>query len=110
VSSSERLRREIDSGRTGDKTPFTDPAAAPLGADDEAAGTPPTKDRTDAALASELKDGAGPDAPALSDEAPRDELATSGRKRGPLLSPIGIVVILVAAAFAAAAISGFLLG
>ncbi|MFL1876979.1 hypothetical protein ACIKT0_17815, partial [Hansschlegelia beijingensis] len=41
----ERLRDAIDSGRTGDKAPFTDPAAAPLGADDEAAGTPPTAER-----------------------------------------------------------------
>lgn len=38
----DRLRREIDSGQTGDKTPASDPAAAPLGTDDEAAGTPPT--------------------------------------------------------------------
>jgi hypothetical protein len=37
----ERLRSDIDGGRTGDKVPFPDPAAAPLGTDDEAAGTPP---------------------------------------------------------------------
>lgn len=37
----ERLRHEIDSGRTGDKVAFHDPAAVPLGADDEAAGTAP---------------------------------------------------------------------
>ena len=36
----ERLRRDIDAGRTGDKSPGPDPAAAPLGTDDEAAGTP----------------------------------------------------------------------
>ncbi|MDQ7264157.1 hypothetical protein NM680_20445, partial [Paracoccus sp. PS-1] len=35
-----RLRAEIDAGRTGDKLGFPDPAAAPLGTDDEAAGTP----------------------------------------------------------------------
>lgn len=35
----EQLRDDIDSGRTGDKVPAADPAAAPLGADDEAAGT-----------------------------------------------------------------------
>jgi hypothetical protein len=33
----ERLRRRIDSGQTGDKIAMTDPAAAPLGSDDEAA-------------------------------------------------------------------------
>ncbi|MGE3623759.1 MAG: hypothetical protein AB7H77_07815 [Bdellovibrionales bacterium] len=36
----ERLRADIDRGRTGDKVSALDPAAAPLGADDEAAGTP----------------------------------------------------------------------
>jgi hypothetical protein len=36
----DQLRADIDSGRTGDKVAATDPAAAPLGADEEAAGTP----------------------------------------------------------------------
>lgn len=35
-----QLRDDIDSGRTGDKVPASDPAAAPLGTDDEAAGAP----------------------------------------------------------------------
>jgi hypothetical protein len=35
-----RLRHEIDSGRCGDKVCWRDPAAAPLGTDDEAGGTP----------------------------------------------------------------------
>lgn len=34
----EQLRHDIDSGRTGDKAGGFDPAAAPLGADAEAAG------------------------------------------------------------------------
>jgi len=38
----DQLRSDIDHGRTGDKVAFRDPAAAPLGADDEAAGTPPS--------------------------------------------------------------------
>jgi hypothetical protein len=37
-----RLRGDIDSGRTKDKVSFADPAAAPLGTDEEAAGTPPS--------------------------------------------------------------------
>ena len=41
---SDRLRSEIDSGRTGDKVGYPDPAMAPLGTDDEAAGAPPTRD------------------------------------------------------------------
>src|SRR4051794_5901097 len=36
-----RLKADIDAGRTGDKGRGLDPAAAPLGTDDEAAGTPP---------------------------------------------------------------------
>jgi hypothetical protein len=36
------LQGDIDSGRTGDKNLTLDPSAAPLGTDDEAAGTPPT--------------------------------------------------------------------
>jgi hypothetical protein len=35
-----KLRRDIDAGRTADKSPGIDPAAAPLGTDDEAAGMP----------------------------------------------------------------------
>ncbi|WP_451992497.1 hypothetical protein [Azospirillum argentinense] len=37
----QRLRDAIDKGLTGDKVPAADPAAAPLGTDDEAAGTRP---------------------------------------------------------------------
>ncbi|WP_395014857.1 hypothetical protein [Dongia sp.] len=36
----EQLREAIDRGATGDKVDFPDPAAAPLGTDDEAAGRP----------------------------------------------------------------------
>lgn len=38
----DRLRHDIDRGRAGDKVDAMDPAAAPLGTDDEAAGKPPT--------------------------------------------------------------------
>lgn len=41
----DRLRGDIDAGRTRDKVPFPDPAAAPLGTDDEAAGAPPESGR-----------------------------------------------------------------
>jgi hypothetical protein len=37
----QRLRESIDRGETGDKIPAADPAAAPLGTDDEAAGMRP---------------------------------------------------------------------
>jgi hypothetical protein len=36
----DQLRADIDAGRTRDKVPGSDPAAAPLGTDEEAAGTP----------------------------------------------------------------------
>ena len=37
-----KLKHDIDRGRAGDKVAVIDPAAVPLGTDDEAAGTPPT--------------------------------------------------------------------
>lgn len=39
----DRLRADISRGRTGDKVAFPDPAAAPLGTDDEAADRPATQ-------------------------------------------------------------------
>jgi len=41
------LRADIDRGLTGDKIPGSDPAAAPLGTDAEAAGAPPTRREVD---------------------------------------------------------------
>jgi hypothetical protein len=38
----DELRKAIDRGQAGDKTPGVDPAAAPLGTDAEAGGHPPT--------------------------------------------------------------------
>jgi len=38
LTNMDQLRYAIDTGRTGDKVAFSDPAAAPLGTDDEAAG------------------------------------------------------------------------
>lgn len=45
MAETDRLRSAIDEGRTGDKVPFSDPAAAPLGTDDEAAGHPAGAER-----------------------------------------------------------------
>ena len=41
-----QVRDRIDSGAIGEKVPASDPATAPLGTDDEAAGVPsePTED------------------------------------------------------------------
>lgn len=40
TATTEQLRRDIDSGLSGDKVDGGDPSAAPLGTDEEAAGTP----------------------------------------------------------------------
>ncbi|GGC78643.1 hypothetical protein [Chelatococcus reniformis] len=50
---SEQLRHQIDSGKTGDKVPGSDPAAAPLGTDDEAGGHPNTDEQIGRAQAQE---------------------------------------------------------
>jgi hypothetical protein len=50
----DQLRRDIDSGRTGSKIDYPDPAAAPLGTDDEAAGTPPSAEAIAAARRHEV--------------------------------------------------------
>jgi hypothetical protein len=45
VRNVDQLRAAIDSGRSGDKVAASDPAAAPLGTDEEAGGNPPTRDQ-----------------------------------------------------------------
>jgi hypothetical protein len=45
----EQLRERIDRGATGDKVDFPDPAAAPLGTDDEAARRPASREASKAA-------------------------------------------------------------
>lgn len=43
VPTTDQLRHNIDSGASGEKASFPDPAAAPLGTDAEASGNPPTE-------------------------------------------------------------------
>lgn len=52
----EQLRADIDSGKTRDKVAFPDPAAAPLGTDAEAGGTPTSP----TALAAERRNSSHP--------------------------------------------------
>ncbi|MGX9981585.1 succinate dehydrogenase, cytochrome b556 subunit [Methylobacterium fujisawaense] len=69
----QELKGDIDSGRTGDKTAFFDPAASPLGTDDEAAGTPDSPDRVATAIRQEMRgprDGGRAAVPARRDRAP----------------------------------------
>jgi len=55
---SEQLRSAIDRGRTWDKVPVPDPAAAPLDTDAEAAGTPASGEAVAAAMREEIHAGA----------------------------------------------------
>lgn len=48
------LRGAIDRGMSGDKAAFPNPAAAPLGTDDEAAGTPNSREQVARSLAAEV--------------------------------------------------------
>lgn len=48
----DRLRSDIDRGVTGEKNPWPDPAAAPLGTDAEAGGDPPSAQQREAELRS----------------------------------------------------------
>jgi hypothetical protein len=78
-----QLKADIDSGRTNDKVAWSDPAASPLGTDDEAAGTPPSPARVAMARAAEVS------------RAPEKEEA---RGMGPWLWAAGIVVLIAIAA------------
>jgi hypothetical protein len=51
----DQLRHKIDSGATGDKIDWPDPAAAPLGTDAEAGGTGPTATERRIAFENEVK-------------------------------------------------------
>jgi hypothetical protein len=50
-----RLRAAIDSGQTGDKVAGSDPAAAPLGTDEEASGAAPSSLAVAYALRNEVR-------------------------------------------------------
>jgi hypothetical protein len=52
--------RRIDRGLSGDKIPGGDPAAAPLGTDEEAAGTPPAQEAIKLAYGDEIARPAHP--------------------------------------------------
>ncbi|MBB5754828.1 hypothetical protein [Prosthecomicrobium pneumaticum] len=102
VRTSDALRHEIDSGRTGDKIAFPDPAAAPLGTDDEAAGVPPSAAAIAHAAAAETRQG-GTAAPAASNETARaiDGAETERRENRRWLIA-GTLIVLGVIALAAA--------
>ena len=63
----EELRGAIDSGRTGDKVAYPDPAAAPFGTDDEAAGQAPPPMAVRRAINQETSGPTGPSAARTTD-------------------------------------------
>lgn len=86
-ATTDQLRRDIDEGRTGEKVAEPDPAAAPLGCDDEAAGRP-----ADAETLAELRAFERAKAPRR-----RPAVADPGRDRPTRLPlvPIGVVAALL---------------
>jgi hypothetical protein len=90
---SEALRRDIDTGRTGDKAPFRDPAAVPLGADDEAAGHPPSPAEVEIAKAQETRTAGAPHPNAT--EQGRDSFNAQQGRPWPFIG-IGLAVIVIA--------------
>jgi hypothetical protein len=50
-----KLKHDINRGRGGDKVDAIDPAAAPLGTDEEAAGTPPSPAAIEQAYRDEVR-------------------------------------------------------
>jgi hypothetical protein len=68
----DELRVDIDSGSTGDKVDWPDSATAPLGTDDEAAGTPPSRERVELALRQELSPR-----PKVTMNVPHDSISSS---------------------------------
>lgn len=83
-SNPERLRAAIDQGRTAGKVAFPDPAAAPLGTDDEAAGRPATAAEVDLALQHEM-------APTIAAPAGARRPDLAGRRSAPWL--LGMVIV-----------------
>ena len=77
----QKLKGAIDSGRTGDKVAFDNPGAAPLGPDDEAAGTPDTPDRVALAMRRELKSGLSSNSSGLATGVDRRRAASAARPR-----------------------------
>jgi hypothetical protein len=84
TTNASQLQDDIDSGRTGDKVAGFDPSAAPLGTDDEAAGTPPSAEAVAVARRQECAQGGGSAAP----NAAEPELQpNAARSPGPRLTP-----------------------
>lgn len=87
-----QLHGDINKGRTGDKVAGFDPAAAPLGTDEEAAGTPPSPAEVRRARRQEHK----PDADPAPNAANPDQTPTGSSGSEINLMPIVTGIILLA--------------
>lgn len=91
----EQLRDDIDSGRTHDKVAKSDPAAAPLGTDDEASGASPTPGQVATARAHETSRGT-----AGQPSASRTASQTVRRPKAAMIWAIaGVVLVAIVLAF-----------
>lgn len=88
-----QLKRDIDSGGTGDKVAMLDPAASPLGTDDEAAGAPPSPELVAATRARERRNQPSPEHPA---DRPRDENRAARRRGAAALLGLALIGLLLA--------------
>jgi len=89
-----QLRKDIDSGLTGEKVPYEDPAGVPIGTDDEAAGTPLSAQAAELAASAEPRGGTSFDAPAVTEERFRPSLSSSAPKG---VRPLLAVLVVLAA-------------
>ena len=97
AATADALRHAIDRGQSGDKTDFSDPAAAPLGTDDEAAGHPPTPEQIALAAASELGPHRPPLPPKAGGRTIPERTASAGKYAIPALLVAGLVLMLTVA-------------
>jgi len=98
-----QLRDDIDSGRTGEKVPYGDPAAAPLGTDDEAGGRAPSEAEREIAASTEPQGESSLEAPAVTEERSRPDLGSSApggvRPLLALLVALAIATLIAALVF-----------
>lgn len=85
-----QVRQGIDRGKGSDKVAFPDPAAAPLGTDDEAAGHPVSPDQAAAALAAETR--SRPDLPQTAPDLTQRDPGTT--RFAVVLAVLGVVLVI----------------
>lgn len=103
IRTADRLRHDIDSTASSDKVAFPDPAASPLGTDDEAGGRPNSVEAVQEAARHELKGETGTAHGQRTSETGRTISGEAGRTTNPTATPgfvLPLVGVLVLAAVA----------